>query len=186
MHETEQIKVENELIYALEIIREGVAGSLIPSEGLELVYATMKARSPDQVGYCQYVPGINTRRAGDEPQGIRFGYENGIVGGILTAMRFSPGIRSAASLAYSEDLERICQGMFFEVRTCDSPSIPPGVSTMDWAVAFFSSQEEGVPDILITRGNQAQVSSVRIFGDNPVQVATNIIKISKRIIDATQ
>ncbi|MDD1724815.1 MAG: hypothetical protein LUQ07_06780 [Methanospirillum sp.] len=182
MDETERIKIEKELIHALGILREEVTESLIPREGLELVYASIKARSPDQVGYCRYFAGNGNDSV---PPEVRFGTENGIVSSILTAMRFSPDIRSAGSLAYSAGLEKVCKEMFFEVCACESDTIPPGVSTMDWAVAFFSSQEEGVPDILIIRGNP-EGSSGRIFGDNPVQVATNIIKISKRIIDATQ
>ena len=94
-------------------------------------------------------------------------------------------MRCASTIRYSEPVLKTAQEMLLEICTIDTQKIPPGVSTMDWAVAFCSEQESGVPDILLVKNESSGIIQARMFTENPGQNATNLIKISQRIIDAT-
>ncbi len=181
MNEALKEKISRELLEAADRISREVAPELMPEDGMELVYALPGARTPDDAGSCLLFQ--------DGPEGaspsIKFEHPSVMVSGILTAIRFSPEIRSACSIRYSEKLKRITEDMLLETCTCTAGKIPPGVSTMDWAVAFCSEQDSGVPDVLFIETDKKTPAQARLFGEKPGSVATNLIKISQRIIDAT-
>ena len=168
MNEALKEKISRELLEAADRISREVAPELMPEDGMELVYALPGARTPDDAG-----------------SSIKFEHPSVMVSGILTAIRFSPESRSACSIRYSEKLKRITEDMLLETCTCTAGKIPPGVSTMDWAVAFCSEQDSGVPDVLFIETDKRTPAQARLFGEKPGSVATNLIKISQRIIDAT-
>ena len=176
-------KVRQELVHAMSRMNDQVSPALFPEGGIRLVYAIQGARSPDDVGCCL----IGASGSVDvKPIPISFGVTTcRTVSAILTALRFSPEIRSAADIRYTEDLVSVCADMLLEICECDPGKIPPGVSTMDWAVAFCSEEKEGVPDVICIKNGETFPGQARIFGENPVMVATNLIKISQRISDAT-
>ncbi len=181
MKESYKDKVRQELCRAVARLIDDVSPELIPDDGVELVYAIPAARTPEDVGSCTLFPGRNHINMDN----IEFGRVSAMTSGILTAIRFAPEIRCAGSIKNIDSLTWITDEMLFETSTCDAGAIPPGVSTMDWAVAFCSEQETGVPDILFIKNSLTKVQEARIFGENPGSVATNLIKISQRIIDAT-
>jgi len=181
MNEALKEKISRELQEAADQISHEVALELIPVEGMELVYALPGARTPNDVGSCLLFP----EGEGISRPSIRFEHLSLMVSGILTAIRFSPEIRSACSIRHSEKLKRIAEDMLLEICTCTAGRIPPGVSTMDWAVAFCSEQDSGVPDVLFIETDGKTLAQARLFGERPGSVATNLIKISQRIIDAT-
>ena len=181
MNEALKEKISRELQEAAERISHEVALELLPDEGMELVYARHGARTPDDVGSCLLFLEVE----GISRPSIRFEHPSLMVSGILTAIRFSPEIRSACSIRHSEKLKRIAEDMLLEICTCTAGRIPPGVSTMDWAVAFCSEQDSGVPDVLFIETDGKTLAQARLFGERPGSVATNLIKISQRIIDAT-
>lgn len=184
MNEALKEKISQELLGAAEQISREITPELIeliPDGGMELVYALSGARTPDDVGTCLlFLDGTEM-----SSPSIRFEHPSQMVSGILTALRFSPEIRCACSIRHSEKLKKIAEDMLLETCMCTSGKIPPGVSTMDWAVAFCSEQDSGVPDILFIETDKKTPAQARLFGEKPGSVATNLIKISQRIIDAT-
>jgi predicted fused transcriptional regulator/phosphomethylpyrimidine kinase len=176
----EKIKIESELKRASDLIRSDLNTFLMPNGGYKLVYAARGAREPDQVGTLVLFQDsdINKKEFQNE---VIFGEINQDSSGILTAMRFSPDIRASCSISYSDDFLKVCEDMFLCVCSLKNKLIPDNVSTIDWAVAFCSEQEEGVPDVISIKDHNPDHSSIRIFGESPYMVTTNIIKIAKRI-----
>jgi predicted fused transcriptional regulator/phosphomethylpyrimidine kinase len=188
LQSNEKIRVEQDLKRAATFLLKKELKEIMPDNGFELVYAASRARSPEMVG--RTIISINSLQNTinteiDTEFEVSFGDTGQLSSGILTAMRFSPDIRSSCSLKYSDKLIRICEKMLLDVCRLDASQIPPGVSTMDWAVAFCSEQDDGVPDIISVNSNDSGHSSFRIFGESPLRVTTNIIKIAERIGDET-
>jgi predicted fused transcriptional regulator/phosphomethylpyrimidine kinase len=79
---------------------------------------------------------------------------------------------SAAAIAILEDL-------LLEICEFDRAREPPGVSTMEWGVAFCC--REGVPDVIFDRGSQGREPLIRILAEEPVSVAQTIVAVSHRV-----
>ena len=186
MHEDEKRKIESELVHAKDFFKNYGTHSGILDGGLELVFAREGARTPDDVGYCILHVSRSTL-AEDTPgvvSSVRFGVEGPLTTAVLTAMRFSPDVRAACSIRYIPAFIDACNDMLLLVCEPDATKIPAGVSTMDWSVAFCSDQEDGVPDVLCIKKTNSTDSSVKLFGENPLKLTTNLNNILKRIIDA--
>jgi len=176
-------KVRQELIHAIDLVDDVINPLLIPNKGIKLAYAISGARTPADIGCC-FLP--QKKQMEDLfDTNVIFDSRCTIVRTILTALRFSPEIRCACEIRYSESLVPVCESMLLELCICDEEKIPPGVSTMDWAVAFCSEYENSVPDVICIKNKKFRTGYARLFGENPIQVTTNLLKISKRIIDAT-
>ena len=183
MSEDPKEKAQKELIHAINNINDRISPLLIPDCGLKIAYALPGARIPSQV-MCCVLPKDTKKWAMDELS-VSFGRDWQIVNMIITAMRFSPDIRCACEICFSEKLVDICEEMLLETCMCDGKKIPPGVSTMDWTVAFCNDEESGIPDMICIKNRENIPSAAYHFGENPVRITTNLLKISQRIIDAT-
>lgn len=178
MTSEERARVVDRLGEAVTLLAERMDARLIPEAGMQIVYALPDARSGDDVA------GVAGRivRLGDKvhPVGqIVFGAGEDVARFVLTAMRFDPEIRSAATIRFSEAVLMEMENLLFEVCSFDRAKEPPGVQTMDWGVA--SCCREGVPDVVYDRGAVGVEPMIRVFGEDPVRVAQNILKLSNRI-----
>ena len=178
MTEVERARVINRLEEAVMLLAGRMDARLVPEGGMQIVYALPDARSSADVA------GVAGRivRLGDEvrPTGeIAFGAGEDVTRFVLTAMRFDPDIRSAATIRFSETVLIEMENLLFEVCSFDRAKEPPGVQTMDWGVA--SCCKEGVPDVVYDRGAVGKEPMIRVFGEDPVRVAHNILKLSNRI-----
>ena len=171
---------------ALETLREA-AGllirsldiRLIPLHGTLLGYAIHGAR--DKNGVAAVTGGIVAGHEKPQAAGpCDFGVDEDIARIILTAMRFDPTIRSAATLRCSRNIQQVIESLLLECSSFEPAQKPPGISTMDWGVA--SCCKKGVPDVCYWRGEHGNESGIILFGEDPVDVANNIIMISNRII----
>lgn len=183
MNEILKVRVRQEIVHTLTRIEDKIVPGLIPDEGITLAYAISGARSSDDVGFANFHQLMKYDENKDNL--INFGSSNRIISVILTAIRISPDIRCVCSIRFSEELIKICDEMLLDMSIYNEEKIPPGVSTMDWAVAFCGEQESGIPDIICIRNKNPQGSHAWLFGENPLQITTNLLKISQRIIDAT-
>jgi len=171
---------------ALETLKEGVGllirsldVRLIPLHGARLGYAIHGAR--DKNGVAAVEGGIIIEHEKPHAAGsCDFGVDEDIARIILTAMRFDPTIRSAATLRCVRNMQQVIESLLLECSSSEPTKKPPGISTMDWGVA--SCCKEGVPDVCYQRGGQGNESGILLFGEDPVDVANNIIMISNRII----
>lgn len=178
MNDTERAYVIHRLESAVGQLVKGMAPALIPEVGTNIVYALAGAQESREVAG---VMGRIVRVGGEvRPVGeVAFGASDHIARIVLTAMRFDERIRSAANIRFSEENVEILEAMLLEVRSFDRQREPPGVKTMDWGVA--SCCRDGVPDVIYDRGAVGKEPMVRILGEDPADVAQNIIKLSRRI-----
>jgi hydroxymethylpyrimidine/phosphomethylpyrimidine kinase len=176
----ERIDTLETLTRAVELLTRSLDVRLIPFQGVMLGYALRGAR--DKNGIAAVKGGIITGTEKPRSAGpCDFGVDEDIARVILTVMKFDPGIRSAATLRCSRNLEKSMESLFLECTTLKPGNGPSGVSTMDWSVA--SCCKTGVPDVCFpyrVRGNEPLAL---IFGENPIDVTNNIIMISNRIIN---
>jgi len=175
----ERTNVLESLGSAKRQLEKSLHADLIPPEGVSFGYAIRGAR--DSGGVAAIEGRIPRPSKGIAPAGgiCSFGADEEIARVILTAMKFDPGMRSAACLAYSPRAKSVlCDDLFLEPASCDG-SGQPGISTMDWGIA--SCCRKGVPDVIFWRELDVSGSRILIFGEEPVDVLNNIIICSNRI-----
>ncbi|NLX48558.1 MAG: phosphomethylpyrimidine kinase [Methanospirillum sp.] len=135
-----------------------------------LAEAAPRAREPGDVAALAgglVVSGGTVRPAGR----AAFGAAPDLARAVLTAVRFEPGVRAAASLRPLEEVARYLESHLREVAVVDPRRTPPGISTMDWAVAHASAG--GVPDAVLVAGE-----ALLVFGATADEVVDEILILS--------
>ena len=175
-----QAEIMERLRYAVSLIRESMDGVLIPEVGMNIVYARESARTPaDVAGVRGRIVRLDGRA---HPVGdVAFGASDHVARIVLTAMRFDRSVRSAANIRYAPGIVPILEDLFMDVCSFDRQKEPPGISTINWGVA--SCCKEGVPEVIYDTGSVGKEPMVRILGQEPVEVAKKVLKVSMRIID---
>jgi len=178
MTQEEREEVLRVLRTAVEHLAQSLDPVLIPEVGINITYALSGARTKEDVAA---VDGRIVRSGGkSHPVGpIIFGASDHVARIVLTVMKFDPEIRSAANIRYSPEIIGILEELFLEICSFDRNKEPPGTKTMDWGVAFCC--KSGVPDIIYDTGAVGKEPMVRILGEDPLDVANTMIKISNRI-----
>ncbi|MFA4876236.1 MAG: thiamine-phosphate synthase family protein [Methanoregula sp.] len=160
-------------------LMENVRAVLIPPEGISFGYAIRGARDS---GGIAAIPGrVLWPAEANRPLGgtCAFGADEEIARVILTAMKFDPGMRSAACIACSERLKTVlCDDLFLESASCGGRGIP-ATGPMDWGIA--SCCRNAVPDVIFWNGMVPADNRALLFGEKPVDVLNNIIMCSNRI-----
>lgn len=159
-----------ELGHAAESINQITDTHIIPDSGVSLAYALPGARTSEDVAVCR---GGQVSLTEDLPA-VRM---------VLTAMRFDPSIRCVGIIKYSRSAVAICEMMMLEICSYNRALEPPGITTIDWGVAFCCEQSEGVPDVIYDTGSKEKEPLIRIFGENPTGVSASINRILSRIIN---
>ena len=168
------------LAKAVGLLTQSLDVRLIPPKGVQLGYSVRGAR--DKNGVAAVNGGIVAEHDRAHAAGTcGFGVDEDIARIILTAMRFDPDIRCAGTLRGSITLLRVIENLFLECRSFEVANSPPGISTMDWGVA--SCCKDGVPDVCYPQLTTENESTFLFFGEDPIDVANNIIMISNRIIN---
>ena len=182
VHVKDPAQERNEVLYRLDLavthLEASMSPLLIPDSGASLVYAVKGARDRDGVAA---VPGGMVFRDGKVTAGrpCAFGADEQCARIVLTAMKFDPFMRSAATVRFSEKVLSVFRAMFLECTPIDCTKKAPGISTLDWDVA--SCCNDGVPDIIYDSGGNKKPGNMYIFGEDPVVVTNNIIICSNRI-----
>jgi thiamine-phosphate diphosphorylase len=160
-------------------LEHSLSTQLIPSEGVSFGFALRGAR--DTGGIAAVNGGITPGAEGRATAGpCTFGTGEPVVRIILTAMKFDPAMRSAAILQFSDRALAVLENnLFLECACTDTASEKNGIDTMDWAIA--SCCRDGVPDVIIRKGTSAGASRIILFGEEPADVANNIIICSNRV-----
>jgi hydroxymethylpyrimidine/phosphomethylpyrimidine kinase len=180
---SERAFVISSLEAALEpLLKHPVSPLLIPPEGIPFGYAVRGARDSTGVAFVR----IGT------PQGCRateplctvaFGMDEPVVRVILTVTKFNPAMRSAAMLPFSDRaLAVLEEDLFLECASFSQSPARPGISTMDWGIAFCC--KEDVPDVIYEKNPGEELSRLSILGEDPADVANNIIICSGRILNS--
>ena len=176
------VQERNEVLYRLDLavthLEKSVNPLLVQDRGVSLAYAVKGARDSDGVAA---VPGGIVLREGKITAGrpCAFGADAPCARIVLTAMKFDPLIRSAATIPFSENVLAVFRGMYLECTPLDHAQKAMGTSTMDFGVA--SCCNDGVPDIIYDCGGNKKSGIMHIFGEDPIVVTNNIIICSNRI-----
>lgn len=148
---------------------------LIPEAGCDIAYALADARDKDDVAAVQ--GRILCCSGQPRPSGpVEFGASESMARIVLTAMKFDPDIRSAATILCTPEVLLITEDLMLETCSFDRGNEPPGTRTMDWGVA--SCCRSGVPDVIFDRGTSRSEPMVRVLGQDPWEVAAMIGRIS--------
>jgi predicted fused transcriptional regulator/phosphomethylpyrimidine kinase len=176
------VQERNEVLYRLDLavthLEASVSPLLIADRGISLAYALKGARDSEGVAA---VPGGLVLREGKATAGrpCAFGADPPCARIVLTAMKFDPLIRSAATLPFSETVLAVFRAMYLECIPLDSTRKAVGISTLDFGAA--SCCNDGVPDVMYDAGANNNPGIMHIFGEDPVVVTNNIIICSNRI-----
>lgn len=171
-------EVLTRLSRAVLLLTESMDPRLI-TKGSNISYAITGARESAGVAAISggFVVEGNSVRA---PGQCGYGTDPELAKIILTAAKFDPEMRCAATIRYSDAVRRVLDDMFLECCTINRTAQPPGVDTMDWGIA--SCCREGVPEAIIDPGSSEKVAVIHLFGEDPAVVSGNIIMLSNRII----
>ncbi|AGB02800.1 thiamine-phosphate synthase family protein [Methanoregula formicica] len=161
---------------AIAPLAESISQKLIPPTGAQIGYAIRGARDN---GGVAAVEGRITG-AGKPAGACAFGADEEIARVILTVMKFDPLRRSAAILRYSDRALDVLDGnLFLECASFNAARAPNGINTMDWGIASCCREE--VPDVIFTEDRSDKNAPLILLGEEPVDVANNIIICSNRI-----
>jgi len=178
--EQQRNEVLAELSKATALLPGSMAPVLVADGVTNIGYALRGAR--DSEGIAAVSGGFKVKEDKIWAAGAcGFGADAALATIILTAAKFDPVMRSAATIRYTDNAGRILAGMFLECCTIDRQGKAPGIGTMDWGVA--SCCRDGVPEAIIDRGLPGDHPRIHLFGEKPGDVAGNIIMLSNRILD---
>ena len=163
---------------AVGLLVDGMAPQLVPEVGTNIAYALPGARDPGDV--AAVMGRIVRLKDRVHPVGeAAFGASDHMARVVLTVMKFDTRVRSAANVRYSPETVSVLEDLMLEICSFDREREPSGVRTMDWGVAFCC--QDGVPDVIYDRGAVGKEPMIRVLGEDPVMVARNILKLSRRI-----
>ncbi len=177
MQNDEKTVILQKLSHAALLISDNIHPDLVPTGGTLLAYARKSARDDTGIAYVQ--GGLGKENIPFDPRNVVFGGGGMIATVLLTAMKFDPGIRSAAIIACTVAAVKRMKARSLEVCSFDPGKEPPGIRTMDWGVAQCC--RNGVPDAIFSRrtgGTGDNEAIIRIFGEEPQGVANNILMLS--------
>ena len=162
------------LSHAASLLPEKIRHDLYPVGGVQLAYARKGARDDKDIASVRGGLCIVNKVTG--PFEVGFGGAGMVATVLLTAMKFDPRILSAAIIACTPGAVKTMDGRFLEICSFDSLKEPPGIRTMDWGVAQCC--RNGVPDAIYNRRTGGTEAIIRLFGEDPLEVANNILMLS--------
>jgi hydroxymethylpyrimidine/phosphomethylpyrimidine kinase len=167
-----------QLDQVVETLMQSLDARLIPASGAQIGYAIRGAR--DKSGIAAVDGRIMVRDGKPSKGPCTFGCDEEIARAIVTIMRFDPLRRSAGLIRFSDRALRVLEDdLFLECASYDPKKAPGGISTMDWSIASCCREE--VPDVIFPRGASVRDAKILILGEDPNDVANNIIICSNRI-----
>jgi thiamine-phosphate diphosphorylase len=166
--------VLQKLSHAATILTGKIRPDLYPAGGVQLVYARKGAR--DDTDIACVIGGLSAKNNGSDPVEVGFGDAGMAATVLLTVMKFDPRILCVAIISCTAAAVKTMDERFFEICSFDPGEMPPGIRTMDWGVAQCC--RNGVPDAIYSRDNADTPAIIRLFGEDPLEVANNILMLS--------
>ena len=135
-----------------------------------LAEAAPRAREPGDI--AAIAGGFIVTDGTVQPAGpAAYGADPMLAPAVLTVVRFEPAVRAAASLRPLPVLARLLDSHLREVAVVDPRRAPPGIASMDWALARASA--DGVPDAVLVEGE-----ALLLFGGSVEEVTDEILILS--------
>jgi len=162
---------------SVSLVEESLNPRLIPENGLGIAFAIRNARDKDGVAAMTWA--LNADGKVQSTGKPAFGTDEPLSRILLTAMKFDPSMRAAAILRYSPEALKTLKDTFLETYCFDPAREPAGISSMDWGVA--SCCKDGVPNVITDKGTAGRAGLIRLFGEKPGDITSNIIICSNRM-----
>jgi hydroxymethylpyrimidine kinase/phosphomethylpyrimidine kinase len=185
LKEMERYRVIQELKKAIDILKEGKLGYLIPEVSSNLGFALPNAGG---IGDIAAFPGriIRYKDAMATLSDPEFGASQHIAHIILTVMGFDPEYCSAMNIRYSKANIALIRGKGFFVGHFNRRFEPKRMkqkegSSLEWGVEEVLKRLRQVPDFIYDEGDVGKEPMIRVLGRNPTEVVYKILKaFSKR------
>jgi hydroxymethylpyrimidine/phosphomethylpyrimidine kinase len=177
----EIIQHSKELKHALQKLKEGNIGHLIPEVQSNLGYALPHAASLQEVfAFPGRIVRLNhsITTVADPVAGA----SRHVAQIILTVMKFRSDLRSAMNIRYSQEIIRKCRTLKFKLGTFDRKDEPARIkkkegASLSWGIENLLSKKRTVPDIIYDRGDTGKEPIVRVIGKNPLDVVNKVLRI---------
>jgi hydroxymethylpyrimidine kinase / phosphomethylpyrimidine kinase / thiamine-phosphate diphosphorylase len=178
LREMERYRVTQELRKAMEVLKQGRIGHLIPEVASNLGYALPYAEAIEDVAAF---PGRITRFRDSvvclgDPE---FGASRHVAKIILTVMAFDPEYCSAMNIRYSRERVALLREKGFRVAHFDRRLEPKRVrevegSSLEWGVGEVLKKWKEVPDFIYDQGDVGKEPMIRVLGKSPQEVVNKI------------
>jgi hydroxymethylpyrimidine kinase / phosphomethylpyrimidine kinase / thiamine-phosphate diphosphorylase len=182
LREMERYQVIRELKKAMEILKEGKVGRLIPEVSSNLGYALPFAEGVEDVAafpgrITRFKDSVITYR---DPE---FGASRHVANIILTVMKFDPEYCSAMNIRYSRETVAQFRRKSFLAGHFDRRLEPKRVkeregSSLEWGVGDVLKKMKRVPDFIYDEGGVGKEPMIRVLGKNPLEVVQKILKVA--------
>jgi hydroxymethylpyrimidine/phosphomethylpyrimidine kinase len=180
LREMERYRVVQELKRAVEVLKEGKVGYVIPEVSSNLGYALPFAEGVEDVAAF---PGriVRFRDSATAYSAPEFGASQHVASIILTAMKFDPEYCSAMNIRYSRETVARLRKKGFLVGQFDRMLEPKKVkeqegSSLEWGVGEVLRKIKRVPDFIYDEGGLGKEPMIRVLGRNPMEVVQKIMK----------
>ena len=183
LREMERYRVVQELKRAVEVLRAGKIGHLVPEVSSNLGYALPQAEGIEDVAafpgrIVRFKDSVATH---SDPE---FGASEHVANIILTVMNFDPEYCSAMNIRYSRETIAQLGRKGFLVGHFDRRLEPKRVkekegSSLGWGVGEVLRKMKRVPDFIYDEGGVGKEPMIRVLGKNPMEVVQKILKIAR-------
>jgi hydroxymethylpyrimidine/phosphomethylpyrimidine kinase len=180
LREMERYPVIQKLKEAVEVLKGGKLGNLIPEVSSNLGYALPGAEGPGDVAAFpgRIVRFKDSMATLGDPE---FGVSQHIASIILTVMAFHPEYAAAMNIKYSKENVARLKEKRFVVAHFDRRKEPRQIkkregSSLEWGVAEVLKKSKGVPDFIYDEGDVGKEPMIRVLGRNPLEVVKKIVK----------
>ena len=180
LKEMERYPVIQELKRAMEMLKEGKVGHLIPEVSSNLGYALPYAEG---IGDIAAFPGRIVRfkdsvATHSDPE---FGASRHVANIILTVMQFNPEYCSAMNIRYSKENVAKWKKEGFIGGSFDRRLEPKRVkeregSSLEWGVGEVLKRMRRIPDFIYDEGGVGKEPMIRVLGRNPMEIVNKIKK----------
>ena len=185
LRESRRYRCIEALMSALQRLKDGRCGNIIPEVQSNLGYALPYAWTADDVAA---IPG-RIIRVGEDARTLgdpAFGASRHISSIILTVMKYDGDYRCAMNIRFSEDIINICRGFGYDIDSFDRSNEPEEIkakegSSLEWGTDSILSRRDTVPDIIFDRGDIGKEPMIRILGRDPDNVVEKVLSISNRL-----
>jgi len=184
LREMERYRVVRELKKAVEVLKEGKIGRLIPEVSSNLGYALPQAEG---IGDVAAFPGriVRFKDSVATLSDPEFGASWHVADIILRVMEFYPEYCSAMNLRYSKETVEQLRRKGFHIGRFDRRLEPKRMkekegSSLGWGVEDVLRKMKRVPDVIYDEGDVGQEPMVRVLGKNPMEVVQKILKAVSR------
>jgi hydroxymethylpyrimidine/phosphomethylpyrimidine kinase len=171
-----------ELKRAVQKLKEGFIGHLIPEVQSNLGYALPYAASTEEVvSFPGRIIRVNNGIVTvDDPVP---GASHHIAQVILTVMKHNPDFRAAMNIKYSAEIIRKCRSLHLTVGRFDRKDEPRRIkrkegATLSWGVESLLKTRKIIPDVIYDQGDHGKEPMVRVIGKTPLDVTDKVLRIA--------